>query len=273
MARQVSFGGAQIDQAAAGNIVNKAPAFQIGGNVGAAVNVKEGTTVHIHVASALTGNPSSEQEVNRVVSILLRTCKDAGCQQTMERISLVLFGNSMFKSLRVEQVLKLQQIADEFAAQADATELRAEDITAKLEQAEQQNQELQQHSNTTIQTLQAKVTEQGLELANLRQAKPARPLCQTCSSATANLAKARRGLVTIGSLAILGLAATSFFSYSTYAANQALKAAEARLTVCEFEGRTYSQGSLLVRNGAADWRCTANNGVVAWEEIKNKRKR
>lgn len=129
-------------------------------------------------------------------------------------------------------------------------------------------EKLAQH--ITAATQQAQQAQRQIDA--LRQAKPARPLCQTCSSATANLAKARRGVVTMGVTAMLALAATSYLSFTHFQTRQALKAVQARLTVCEFAGLPYSLGAVLVRQNEPDWRCAANNGAVAWEEIKRKSK-
>lgn len=271
------------------DIVNKAPAFLIAGNVGAALNVKDAGAVHIHVGAAPASNVS-ELDVNRYVSPLLKTCTDADCRQALEQISMSLFGQKKFKNLNIDQLQTLQRIAEELAKQATATRLQQDEAKAELELVQQERAGLQRQLNEALANLrgsrksseEATAQEQQLrqqlvsaqqQIDALRQAKPARPLCQTCSSATANLAKARRGLVTVGGLAMLGLMAASFFSYSTYAANQSLKVAEARLTVCEFAGQSYSVGTVLVREDAPDWRCTNSNGAVAWEEIKTKRKR
>lgn len=263
------------------DIRNEAPKFQIGGNVG---------TVHIHLASASTENPSSEQEVNRAVSALLRTCKEAGCLQTLQRISLTLFGNSMFKSLSIEQLLKLQRIADELVSLADTAQSQMDDVAAELEQAHQENAALQRQLDGVIADLKisrvsrAAATDQEQKLRQLlhtaqqeiealRRAKPPRALCQTCSTATASLASTRRALTFMSCVAVIAALAAAYLAYEGYTAIQAKQEAEARLTVCVFEGKAYGLGSVLVREGVPDWRCTANNGAVAWEEIKSKRKR
>lgn len=255
------------------DIVNKAPAFLIGGNVGTALNVKEAGAVHIHVGAVPSTSPASEQDINRVVSTLLRTCDEAGCKQAVQRISLALFNNSMFKSLSIEQLLKLQRIADELATQSHEAMSKLDAVESTLLQTTQAKEFLQKKLDQQIAAAEQQALNAQRQIDTLRLTKPARPLCQTCSSATANLAKARRGLITIGGLAMAGLAAASYFSFATFQANQALKAAEARLTVCEFQGRTYSLGTVLVREDAPDWRCTGNNGLIAWEEMKPKRKK
>lgn len=263
-----------VDGGVAGrDIVNQAPGFLIGGNVGAALNVNDASAVHIHVGGAPATSSVPGQDINRVVSTLLRTCDEAGCKQAVERISLQLFNNSMFKSLNVEQLLKLQRVADEMAAQAQDAKARLDAAEGALAQAVEAKGLLQEKlaQQITAATQQAQQSQRQIDA--LRQAKPARPLCQTCSSATANLAKARRGVVTMGVTAMLALAATSYLSFTHFQTSQALKVAEARITVCEFAGQPYSVGAVLVRENAPDWRCIASSDAVSWEEIKSKNKR
>lgn len=260
-------------QAAGRDIINQAPLLQIGGQVSAALNVHDAGTVHIHVDAASGTTPASVQDINRVVSTLLRTCDEAGCKQVLQRISLALFNSSTFKNLAIEQLLKLQRIADELATQALDAKARLDSAEGALAQAVEAKGSLQEKLAQQITAAAQQAQQSQRQIDALRQAKPARPLCQTCSSATANLAKARRGVVTMGITAMLALAATSYLSFTHFQTNQTLKAVQARLTVCEFAGQPYSVGTVLVRENAPDWRCIASSDAVSWEEIKSKNKR
>lgn len=249
----------------------------IDGSVGAAVNAETGATVHIHVASGSVEN-RSEQEVNRAVGTLLRTCTDAGCKLAVERISLTLFGSGMFKTLNLEQLLKLQRIAEELAAQAEVAQTQINEVTTKLHLANQENIDLRQQGNTMVRQLQAKLAEQHAQLEKFRQTKASRPLCQTCTSATATLTRTRRNLILTFSAMVIATLVAMFFVYQAWAARQAAAAVEARLSVCEYGGQPYALGSVITGEGTPDLQCvSSNDGRMAWlpgpQQLKSKRKR
>ncbi|MCG9079450.1 hypothetical protein [Laribacter hongkongensis] len=241
----------------------------IDGPVNTAINAETGATVHIHVGAVPVEN-RSEQEINRAVSTLLRTCQDAGCKLVVERISALLFGSSMFKTLSMEQLQKLQRIAEELVAQTEVAQTQIDDVMARIELAGQTNNDL----HAVTEKLQAKLNAQHIELERLRQAKPPRPLCQTCSTATAKLARAHRHLVVSVSMIITTALAAAYLGHHAYAATESARLAESRLTVCEFEDKAFGLGSVLERNGLPDMRCVErNDGGVGWEEIKRRIKR
>lgn len=102
----------------------------------------------------------------------------------------------------------------------------------------------------------------------LRIAKPPRPLCQTCATASTSLARIRRKLVVISGIAIIVTLATLFLGYQANAALDAA-AAEARLQVCEHDGKAYRLGSVVDNSKAPDLRCVvdAPGQAAHWQEI------
>lgn len=87
---------------------------KIKGDVGVAVNVEDGAAVHIHLP--LESTESKLDLVNRAVHVLLKTCDAADCKAELQKISQSLFGTSYFKDLTLEQLIKLQVIAEEILA-------------------------------------------------------------------------------------------------------------------------------------------------------------
>jgi hypothetical protein len=87
---------------------------EINGDVGVAVNAEEGAAVHIHVTHALPEN--KPDPFKRAVHVLLKTCDEANCRPAIERISQTLYGSAIFKDLTLDELAKLQSIADEFKA-------------------------------------------------------------------------------------------------------------------------------------------------------------
>jgi len=84
---------------------------KIDGNVGVAVNAEEGAIINIHV---MTGSESKPDPIKRAVHMLLRTCEEANCRAAIEKISQALYGSAMFKDLSLDQLGKLQTVAEEF---------------------------------------------------------------------------------------------------------------------------------------------------------------
>jgi hypothetical protein len=88
--------------------------LEINGDVGVAVNAEEGAAVHIHVTPAVPEN--KPDPIKRAVHVLLKTCDEANCRAAIERISQTLYGSAIFKDLSLDELAKLQSIADEFKA-------------------------------------------------------------------------------------------------------------------------------------------------------------
>jgi hypothetical protein len=84
---------------------------EIKGDVGVAVNAEDGAAIHFHVQTATT--ESQLDLVGRAVRTLLNTCDEINCKDEMYKISQTLFGTSFFKNLNLEQLTKLQVIAEE----------------------------------------------------------------------------------------------------------------------------------------------------------------
>jgi hypothetical protein len=84
---------------------------QINGDTGVAVNAEEGAIINIHVVS---GSENKPDPIKRAVHVLLKTCDEANCRAAIERISQSLFGSTVFKDLSLEQLGKLQTVAEEF---------------------------------------------------------------------------------------------------------------------------------------------------------------
>jgi hypothetical protein len=69
--------------------------------------------------------PTSEQQldlVSRAVGTLITICNDADCKAEMYKISKTLFGTSYFKDLNLEQLTKLQIIAEALQSKAAKAE-------------------------------------------------------------------------------------------------------------------------------------------------------
>lgn len=77
--------------------------------------INKNNIINIHFPTATT---SSQQElVSRAVRVLLRTCGEANCKTEVQNISQALFGSSFFKGLNLEQLAKLQMIAEALQSQ------------------------------------------------------------------------------------------------------------------------------------------------------------
>lgn len=86
--------------------------LEINGNVGASVKAEAGSVININVAPTET----SEEMRKRAVHVLLKACDAADCKTELQKISQSLFGTSYFKDLTLEQLIKLQVIAEEILA-------------------------------------------------------------------------------------------------------------------------------------------------------------
>ncbi|MGZ5055814.1 MAG: hypothetical protein ACXWAT_12860 [Methylobacter sp.] len=98
---------------------------EVNGDVGVAVNAEDGATVHVHMTASQQESQSEEIRM-RAVHILLKSCDAADYRTAMERISNALFGSKVFKSLSLEQLIKLQVIADEITHITNAKQMSAE---------------------------------------------------------------------------------------------------------------------------------------------------
>ena len=83
----------EVEQVAGNDIINKNNIF------------------HIHLPA--TATESQIDLVSRAVHTLLNICTEANCKAEMYKISQTLFGTSFFKELNLEQLTKLQVIAEE----------------------------------------------------------------------------------------------------------------------------------------------------------------
>lgn len=91
----------------------------IRGNVGVAVNAEYGSSVNINV----DGRKIVDYEVNRSVHVLLKTCAQHDIKEFIETVSQIFFETTIFKKLDLEQLGKLQIIAEDLnnkISQADA---------------------------------------------------------------------------------------------------------------------------------------------------------
>jgi hypothetical protein len=83
----------EVEQVAGNDIINKNNIF------------------NIHLPAATENKP--DPELKRAVHILLKTCEEANCKAAVEKISKSLFDKTSFKGLTINQLEKLQFIADE----------------------------------------------------------------------------------------------------------------------------------------------------------------
>jgi hypothetical protein len=86
---------------------------EINGDTGVAVNAEGGAIINIHV---MNGSENKPDPFKRAVHVLLKTCDEANCRAAIERISQTLYGSAIFKDLTLDELAKLQSIADEFKA-------------------------------------------------------------------------------------------------------------------------------------------------------------
>lgn len=88
----------EVEQVAGNDIINKNNIF------------------NIHLPASTTENKLDL--VNRAVHTLLKTCDETNCKAEMMKISQTLFGTSFFKELNLEQLTKLQVIAETLQSKA-----------------------------------------------------------------------------------------------------------------------------------------------------------
>ncbi|MCF7963999.1 MAG: hypothetical protein K9L79_00500 [Methylobacter tundripaludum] len=88
----------EVEQVAGNDIINKNNIF------------------HIHLPATATENQTDL--VSRAVHTLLSICAEANCKAEMYKISQTLFGTSFFKELNLEQLTKLQVIAEALQSKA-----------------------------------------------------------------------------------------------------------------------------------------------------------
>lgn len=86
----------------------------IQGDVGVAVNAESNSNIHITVNQAHRAERRVGSEVMRSVHILLKTCEKHNLKPSLEAIAQLIFGSDHFKSLSVDDLSKLQLIAEEF---------------------------------------------------------------------------------------------------------------------------------------------------------------
>ena len=90
--------------------------ISIAKGVGVALNAAEGTIININLSADKTtssGSDTDQELIRQAVRELLTLCVEADLKLAMQRISNKLFGSSFFKSLSLEQLEKLQMIANE----------------------------------------------------------------------------------------------------------------------------------------------------------------
>lgn len=73
--------------------------------------INKNNILNIHLPAATENKP--DPELKRAVHILLKTCEEANCKAAVEKISKSLFDKTSFKGLTINQLEKLQFIADE----------------------------------------------------------------------------------------------------------------------------------------------------------------
>lgn len=96
--------------------------------------INKNNIINIHLPAATTER--QKELVSRAIRTLLSTCDEANCRTEMYKISQTLFSTSFFKELNLEQLTKLQVIADEIrAVQQSKDESHAKDILA-IQQAQ-----------------------------------------------------------------------------------------------------------------------------------------
>ncbi len=111
-------------------------------------------------------------------------------------------------------------------------------------------------------------------LANARTAqergnRPA-PACRQCDAARAAISRSRRAAILSCLLAVASVPAAAYFGYQTIRKGAAIQWAEARLQVCEYNGKSYGLGSIVDSPGTADLECALANGasVPQWKAFK-----
>ncbi|WP_432721429.1 hypothetical protein R0381_002438 [Jeongeupia wiesaeckerbachi] len=265
--KTVSFGGAQIDQAAAGDINN-----YYGEDKGRELNAAEKREIHLKVErlSATTNDALVE------IRSRLKTLFNAGINELrLEQRDAVNKLLDAWNEIAELQHNRTQQSA-ELDENAGAMTKVVQQVTAlsaqlKLSTAHEQ-QYLQQLAEAKLQAkqYQEQLAEAQRQAEQLRLAKPLRPLCQTCSTAAARLARSRRGLVLAAGVAVVAILATTYLGYQAYTATNVAQAAEARLSVCEFDGKPYTVGSIVANDGAADLECVRPEKLALpyWQAVK-----
>lgn len=107
--------------------------IKIKGDVGVAVNAEDGAAIHFHLPAAST---ESQLDLTiRAVRALLSICDEINCKAEMYKISQTLFGTSFFKDLNLEQLTKLQVIAEEMRSALQKKEPKDESHAAFTQEA------------------------------------------------------------------------------------------------------------------------------------------
>lgn len=75
--------------------------------------INQNHIVNIHLPPVAGAEVDTAAIHRRAVRELLQTCSSAECRKAIERISYKLFGGSLFKSLSLDELEKLQIIAKE----------------------------------------------------------------------------------------------------------------------------------------------------------------
>lgn len=82
---------------------------QIEGNVDVAVNAECGSSVNVNIDN----RKIVDYELNRSVHVLLKACAQHDTKETIETISQLFFETTVFKKLNLDQLSKLQIIAED----------------------------------------------------------------------------------------------------------------------------------------------------------------
>ncbi|MCG8991467.1 hypothetical protein LH427_04810 [Laribacter hongkongensis] len=183
--------------------------------------------------------------------------------------------------LLIENAQLRQSAAD--GADEDALRLQLDQSASALTKLTERNSELVAQLKGARQAkadLEARLNQQSDELQNttaklnraLGEPKRVVGMCPQCKTSSALIATARKRLIVL-TLAVVALTVTAgFFGFKAYASASAVRAAEARLQRCEFDGNTYTVGSIIDNKDAADLECVLgkDGAPPQWHPIDSK---
>lgn len=186
-----------------------------------------------------------------------------------EAILQLLIENATLRArLRADEVAALQAKLDQSASALTTLTAQSGERAARVRKLE-----------GAYSSLEGKYQQQSRELrealdnaraAQERGSGPAPP-CRQCDTARAAISRSRRATILSCLLAVVSVPMAAYFAYQTIRKGAAVQVAEAKLKVCEYNGKSYGLGSIVDSPGTADLECALASGAAApqWKTIKS----
>lgn len=166
-----------------------------------------------------------------------------------------------------EHALRFQ--LDQSASALTKLTERNSELVAQLKGVRQANADLEARFNQQADELQNVTARLNRALGEPKRVVGACPQCKTSS---ALVAVTRKRLIFSVLAVVVLIFAAGFFGFKAYASAGIARAAEARLQRCEFDGNTYTVGSIIDNKDAADLECVPgkDGSPPQWHAIDQK---